>query len=247
MKKCKVLALGKFFPEDLFVSVNESTRKINSAVEAQVDSLWESKKEKAVEEGRTCYNGISYRLNSLEKKDSKLFIEFGLLEYKARSTLQMISRYLNLSEEYHHHGSYSGASVKTADNKYLIVELSGKSMNTFTVDMLGGIIEKPPEIENGEDVFDCLYTELEEEACIKRTDMREFYLRSIFLTPNTHSCFYFEVILQIMSEEILKRFALETEDKDIKSLKALSKEQYFDFLKNHESHTKQFISEIITV
>lgn len=247
MNKSKILTLGKFFPNDLIVSVAASNRKVDPAIEAQIDTLWEIKKRTAAEQGRTCYNGTSYRLNSLEQQGSKVFIEFGLLEYKTRSILQTIPGYSNLSSEYHHFGCYSGATVKTSDDKYLIVELSGKSMNTFTRDMLGGIIEKPSEIANGADVFNCLYTELEEEACINKNDILEFYLRSIFLTPNTHCCFYFEVTLQTSSEELQKRFILETADPDIQSLKTLSKDEYLDFLKNHESQTKQLIAEVMTI
>lgn len=241
------LALGRFAPEDLVVSVSESTREIDPEVEKQVDDIWETKKKKAEKEGRVCYNGISYRLNSLEQKDGKLIIDFGLLEYKARQALQTIPAYLELPAEYHHNGSYNGATIKTSDDKYLIVELSGKSMNTFAMDMLGGIMEKPQEIESGEDVFNCLYVELEEEARIKKSDIKELYLRSIFLTPNTHSCFYFEGIVDISSQELLERFAAETEDQDIKDLKSLTKDEYLTFLSSHSSPTKQFIAEIMSI
>jgi hypothetical protein len=242
MSSGKLLAIGKFAPEDLTISVGESTRKIDPAIEKQVDAIWEEKKKRAEAEGRVCYNGISYRLNSFEEKGGKLRIDFGLLEYKARQSLQTIPAYLELPEEYHHNGCYNGATVKTSDDKYLVVELSGKSMNTQTIDTLGGIMEKPQEIKNGEDVFSALYIELEEEGCIKKTDVKEIYLRAVFVTPNTHSCFYFEVTLNISSGELLKRFSNETKDQDIKSLKAFSQEEYLAFLSHHDSPTKQFIA-----
>ena len=247
MNKVKVLALGKFTSENLLVSINDSTRKINSKVEDQVDALWEEKKKKADNEGRVCFNGISYRLNFLSLDDQNIVINFGLLEYKARHVLSNIPGYHELHEEYYHKGCYTGATVKTSDNKFLIVELSGKSMNTFMVDMLGGIMEKPSEIETGKDVFDCIYVELKEEACITERDIQECYLRSIFLTPNTHVCFYFELTLNVSSETLINRFSSENRDQDIKSLKVLSQEEYTSFLKTHSSPTKQFISEIMNV
>lgn len=245
MNSGKILAIGKFASADLIVSVSESTRKIDPTVEGQVDAIWEEKKIKAEAEGRICYNGVSYRLNSLEEKGEKLLIDFGLLEYKARQALQTIPAYLDLPSEYYHNGCYNGATVTTSDGKYLVVELSGKSMNAHAMDMLGGIMEKPLEIENGEDVFNTLYVELEEESCIKKADIKELYLRAIFLTPNTHTCFYFEVILDVHSEELLKRFAHEIKDQDIKSLKALSREEYQTFLAQHNSPTKQLIAEVM--
>ncbi len=247
MNKNKGLVFGNFTPEDLLVTVSSSTRKIYPEVEEQVDVIWEEKKKRAEQEGRICFNGISYRLNSLKEEDEKIIINFGLLEYKVRHVLASVPGYLELSEEYYHKGCYTGATVKTVDNKFLIVELSGKSMNTFVVDMLGGIMEKPSEIKTGKDLFGCIYVELEEEACIKRSDIKECYLRSIFLTPNTHACFYFEVTLNVSSETLLGRFSNENQDQDIKSLKALSREEYFSFLKSHSSPTKQFISEIINI
>jgi hypothetical protein len=247
MNKTKPLVTGKFIPEDLLVSVSDSKRKIQSEIEAQVDTLWEEKKKKAEQEGRVCFNGISYRLNFLKEVDQKLIIDFGLLEYKARATLQTISGYIELPEEYYHNGCYTGVTVKTTDSKFLIVELSGKSMNTFAADMLGGIMEKPSEIEIGEDVFNCAYSEIEEEACVGRNDINEFYLRSVFLTPNTHACFYFEATLNISADVLIKRFSEENKDQDIKSLKALSREDYLSFLKSHSSPTKQFISEILNI
>ena len=247
MNKIKELAVGKFTPENLLVSVSDSTRKINLEVEAQIDAIWEEKMKKAEQEGRVCFNGISYRLNSLKEKDQKLVMDFGLLEYKARATLQTIPGYLELPEEYYHKGCYTGATVKTADDKFIIVELSGKSMNTFATDMLGGIMEKPLVIETGKDVFECIYVELEEEACIGKNDIKESYLRSVFLTSNCHTCFYFEAILNVSSETLLDRFSNENQDQDIKSLKVLSREEYISFLKSHSSPSKKFISEIINI
>lgn len=247
MTQSTLLAIGKFSASDLVISVNDSTRKIDPGVESQVDAIWGEKKKKAEEEGRVCFNGISYRINSLTEENGKIVIDFGLLEYKARQALQTIPAYLELPEDYYHKGSYSGATVKTSDGMFLIIELSGKSMNMNTVDMLGGIMEKPSEIVTGEDVFGCVYTELEEEACIKGNDIKECYLRSIFLTPNTHTCFYYEVTLNVTSEALLTRFSDENKDQDIRSLKVLTRDEYVSFLKTSSSPAKQFISAIINI
>ena len=101
MKPVQVLALGKFRPEDLLVSVSESNRKISPAIEAQVDALWEATRERAASEGRVCYNGTSYRLNTLSVEGDTIKIDFGLLEYKAREALPSIPGYFDLSDEFY--------------------------------------------------------------------------------------------------------------------------------------------------
>lgn len=247
MSTDRLLALGTFTPKDLQVSVSESTRKIDPEIEKQIDAIWEEKQAQAMREGRVCYNGISYRLNALEKEGEKLRIDFGLLEYRARQALSVLSANQNLPEKYRHYGCYTAATVRTADDTYLVVELSGRSMNMNKLDMPGGIMEKPQEIESGEDVFNALYTELREEARIQKGDIETLYLRAVFNTFNAHTCFYFEAKLNVSSEELLARFADEERDQDISSLKALSKEEYLTFLATQPSPSKQRIAEFVSI
>lgn len=248
MKPVQVLALGRFQPEDLLISVSESNRKIDPAIEAQIDARWEATQKKAAEEGRVCYNGISYRLNSLEIQENKIRLDLGLLEYKAREALPTIPGYYDLPEEYWRKGCYSGATVKTSDDKYLIVELSGKSMNMNRVDVLGGIIEKPTEISDGKDLFGSLYAELEEEGCIHVSDIETSYLRAIYRETKTNIGFYFEILLKISSEEILERSRHEMHDQDIRSLRSLTPEEYMDMLRTEMgSPGKQLMADIIAL
>jgi hypothetical protein len=189
MKSIEVLALGEYKPADLKVSVSESTRKIDPVVEGKLEAVWEAKKKKADESGKICYNGLSYRLNSLEKVGSGISVDFGIIEYKVRDGLIEIPEYFNLSEEFYRKGCYSMASVRTADDRYLMVELSGKSMNKNETDLLGGIMETKIEAKTGNDVFQAILEELEEEGCIHTADIAKIYLRSIFLGFNTNVCF----------------------------------------------------------
>lgn len=78
----RVLVEGKFLPRDLVVSVSESNRKIDSTIEAQLEQVWLAKKKQADEAGRVCYNGLSYRLNSLEEREGKIYLDFGILSLK---------------------------------------------------------------------------------------------------------------------------------------------------------------------
>ena len=42
MELPKILIKGKFKPDDIIVSISESTRKIDPFVESKLDAIWES-------------------------------------------------------------------------------------------------------------------------------------------------------------------------------------------------------------
>ena len=247
MKNPEILALGKFKPDDLVVSLGESTRKINPVIESKIDAIWEAKLKKAKEDGKVCYNGIPYRLNSLDKKDNRVFLDFGPVEFKAVAGLTSIPEYFDLSEDFYIKQCFNHSTIKTTDDHYLMVELSGKSMNINAVDFIGGMMEKPMEMVTSEDVFNSMYIELEEEACIKKTDIEGMYLRAVYLGTMTGIGFYFETILKVSSEELIERFKKENKDQDIKSLKVFTREEYLSALRYHKSKNKQLIVELISI
>jgi len=245
MNQSKILVNGKFSPDDLVVSVSESNRKIDPKIEGQLDALWEAKVKRAKENGITnCYNGISYRINTIEEKGGKLVIDFGTFEYKVRDGLIEIPEYFNLPEEYYRKGCFNRATIKTRDDKYLMVELSGKSFNSYKIDFVGGIMEVNVPIMSGKDVFESMYVELEEEAGIEKDDIAEIYLRAVYLRPNTNVCFLFGVDLRVSSFELLARFS-NNKDADIRSLKTYSEKEYWDYLKNCGEESKQSLCEIL--
>lgn len=128
-----------------------------------------------------------------------------------------------------------------------MIELTGKSMNKNSTDLLGGMIEKPIEIDRGNDVFEAMYSELEEEACIHKKDIQDSYLRAIYLNSKTNVGFYFEITLNLTTHELKERFGIKNKDPDIKSLKDFSREDYLEHLKNHRSSNNNFVAEAITI
>lgn len=242
----KILVSGKFKPSDLQISVSESNRKIDPTIEAQLEPIWEAKKKKADEEGKICYNGISYRLNSIDEKDEKVILDFGTFEYKVRDGLLSIPESFDLPQEYWRKGCFTCASIKTSDDRYIMAELSGKSMNHNRVDLIGGIMETNIGMITGDDVFKSFYNELEEEAGITEDDIKESYLQTIYLTVGNNVAFYFEVILNVSSEELIERFK-NNKDADIKSLCVFTREEYLNVLKNHSSLNKQFTVKILRI
>lgn len=247
MIKPIILAKGSFNPEDLIVTISESNRKIDIKKEKQLHNLYKEKEKKALERGQHIYNGFSYRLNSLNFKENKLLLDFSIFDFKTRECLIETEGYYNLPEEYWRKGCYTSATVKTSDGKYLMVELSGKSMNTNKVDYLGGIMETEPPIQSGKDIFDSLYAELEEEAFIKKADILEAHLKLIFISARTNVGFYFEILLKNTSEQVTKRFDNQIKEIDIKSLKIMSRTDYISELENHANVSKQFLAAHIDI
>ncbi len=246
MELPKIIVSGKYTPNDLDISVSGSSRKIDPIIEQKLDVLWNETMEKAKQDNRVCYNGISYRLNSILENGRKLKIDFGIVEYKVRHELVNISGYNNLSEEFFCKSCSCSATIKTADNKYVMVELSGRSMNINPVDLVGGIMETDLEIHAGNDIFKLFYKELEEEIGVTGSDIDEVYLQTIFLEHTTNICFYFEVTLKINAKELLLRFR-NNKDVDIKSIQTFNKSEYRDVLKNHQNKNRQLIAALIGI
>lgn len=241
-----LLAQGHFQPQDLIVSVSESNRKIDPVIEAQIEALWTTKVATAKEQGKTIFNGLSYRLNTWAVLENKLHLDFGIFDFKTRECLVEAEGYNELPEAYFRKGCHTQGTIKTTDDKYLLVELSGKSLNFNKVDFVGGIMETVPEIKTGQDIFNSFLLELEEEACVEKSDIADIYLNIIYLNIHTNIGFYFEVILNISSEQLANRFAQEAKDQDIKSLKILSKEDYLKTLRSINPN-KAFIADNVSV
>ncbi len=242
----RILVTGKFKPNDLEVSVSASDRKVDPAIEVELESVWQAKVKKAEENGQICYNGISYRLNSIQEKEGKISIDFGTIEYKVRDGLIVIPEYFDLPEEYYRKGCFSSASIKTSDDLYLMVELTGRSMNLNAIDLVGGIMETNVLMNNGNDVFRSFYNELKEEAGITEADIRQSYLQTIYLEYRTNVAFYFEVVLDISSDVLLKRFQ-DNKDADIKSIRLFSREEYLTVLNNHKSMNKHLTAKLLQI
>lgn len=242
----EILAKGSFSPEDIRVSVSESNRKIDPFVESKLEEVWQKKLKEAAEKGKNIYNGLSYRLNSLSENEGKLNIDFGIFDYKTRDGLIFIPEYFNLGREYYRMGCYVSSTIKTSDNKYLLVELSGKSMNTNRYEFIGGIMETKIPIKNGESIFSHLHDEMSEEASILNADISSMSLKSVSITDTHNVDFYFEVVLKTDSTTLQNRFK-DNRDQDIKNLLVLDKIEYLDILKTHKSKVKNFVATIVEI
>jgi hypothetical protein len=242
----KLLVYGSFSPQDILVSVSASNRKIEPSIEKQLENLWESKLIFAKEQGRVCYNGLSYRLNSFTRAGEQIIVDLAEVEYKVRDGLIAIPEYFSLSDEHFCKGCHTGATVKTSDDRYLMIELSGKSMSINKIELMGGILELPPPVHSGNDIFASLYRKMEEEGCITKEDIESAYLRMVYLNHRTLVGFHFEVTIKPTADELFVRFAHQHADQDVRSLLHFSRDEYLKILREH-SPGKKLVAEYTSI
>lgn len=175
-----------------------------------------------------------------------MWLDFGTFEYKVRDGLIAFPEYFDLPEEYYRKGCFSTASVRTSDNRYVVAELSGKSMNRNTLELIGGVMETNIAFKSWQDVFRSFYEELEEEAGINREDITQCYLRAIYVEARTNVGFYFEVLSNLGSAELQRRFG-ENTDEDIKALHMFTREEYIKTLEQHPSSNKPFLAKFLQI
>lgn len=124
---------------------------------------------------------------------------------------------------------------------YVIVKLSGKSMNGNDFDVLGGMMETELPLDKPLDLFHHLYAELKEEANIDIQDISENMLRGIVQTQRGHVLFHFDIKLNVTAKELKERFDTNTKDPDIEDLMFLSKEEYVSYLKGCGRASKEVL------
>jgi hypothetical protein len=232
----KLLIKGNFSADDLIVSVSPSNLVLIDSIKKELEHIWDKKIIEAKKKGLHLYNGMSYRLNSYKKENGKIHLDFGTMDFKTRYGLKEALEDISHDEAMYRKGCYVGATVKTSDNKYLMIKLSGKSMNTNTNDVLGGIMETNITMDS-EYIFNVLYSELNEEAGIKKKETKNTVLRAIYISSHTNIGFYCETELLISSNEILERFTSNV-DIDVAGIEVYSYKEYLKVLKNHSSNKR---------
>jgi 8-oxo-dGTP pyrophosphatase MutT (NUDIX family) len=240
----KALVTGKLTAENFNITIGESNLNLTLEIGARIEEIWKDKQVESKERGADIYNGVSYRVNNWSYDQKTLGLELSLYDYKHRlGLITMIKNGEISSYDYPHNGCFVGATVLTSDDLYIMVKLSGTSMNLNTLEMLGGMVETETQFSDQNFLFDVLYQELEEEAGITNSDITQCYLESMFTGGTSHFGFYFNVVLDKSSSELQKRFVY-NQDTDIESLVFLSREEYLITLKDM-SNNKRLIASII--
>ena len=244
--KPKVLLEGKLLPENISITVSESNLILTDEIEKRIKEIWEEKLVESRERGKEIFNGNSYRLNSWDYENKKLELDLAIFDYKHRLGLVTLIEQGEIDETKYVQGGCSvGATVKTSDDFYVLVKLSGKSMNNNTIEMLGGMAETETPFSGGNFLFDVLYQELEEEACVGKGDIESCWLRGFFSGTAAHYGFYFETRLNITAEEVAVKFA-DNSDVDVDSLLFFTRQEYLAKLEII-SQNKKLIKQLVTI
>jgi hypothetical protein len=235
--------MGNFNSNDLIVSVSPSNLLILDSVKKDITEIWEAKLKESEEKNLNLYNGDTYRLNSIKEKNGKVYLDFAILDFKTRFGLREALPKIDFDETMYRNGCYVGATVKTLDDKYLMIKLSGKSMNRNTNDVLGGVMETNIEM-NSEYIFNVLHTELQEEAGVEESEIKNTFLKAIYQGMYTNIGFYLEAELLISSDEVLQRFESNV-DVDVAEIEVYTYIEYLEVLKNHNEN-KGFIHDLLS-
>lgn len=241
-----MLVAGKLHPQDITLSVSASNLSLPPELEACISKVWDEKVAEATEEVKTIFNGTSYRLNEWSYKNETLHLDLAVFDFKHRSALIELIKRAEIDEDvFPQGGCFTGASVRTSDGKFVVVELSGKSMNTNTYELLGGMVETDVSMTiDGTFLFNTLYKELFEEADITTDEITDCYLRMFYRGVLAHTGFYFEVTTKLTEPELTERSQTNS-DTDIARLHFFTKEEYSAFLRSQRPN-KQLIATLIS-
>ena len=242
--EAKKLLKEKLKPENIKINLIENKLIFSNEIENKIEDIWKQKESEIKKNGGNFYNGNSYRMLGWKYKNNILELDFAIFDFKHRfGATQIIKKNIFDTSKVWHGGCHAGATVKTNDNKYLMVKISGKSINSNIYDFAGGIVEDDIEfIPNGEFIFKTIKKELKEEAGIDESDIENICMEMLFQGKGAHTGFYFSIDLNISSKELLNRFK-DNKDQDIESLKFFTEEEYKNILKNHNINKKLIYKE----
>jgi 8-oxo-dGTP pyrophosphatase MutT (NUDIX family) len=217
----RILAHSTFRPEDIEVTMNKvSNRATTPEIEQQIDAHWEVFYAEAKAAGKNIWNGVTYRVNEFAvTEERKLKIEFAPNNFKTIQGLTGVDGYWSLPEEYWRKGGYVGSFVKTSDNYFVFVILSGRSLSRHKVNnVVGGVLDDEVPLGCGDDIYKTMYKELEEETAIPRSSVARCDLETIYYSPSTLVGFHFGISLLNTKEEVEARFKQHGGDDDIHDL-----------------------------
>ena len=236
------LVTGNLQPDDISITVSDSNLELTKEIEDRIENIWLEKLSESESRGKQIYNGTSYRLNNWVYSDNKLHLELAVFNFKHRLGLLAMTAGGEIDPNtYDQAGCYVGATVITSDNKYIMVELSGKSMNYNTYDLLGGMAETDVNMsKNGDYLFNSLLKELKEEAGIVHQDIVDKHLRMFYRSTHAHFAFHFMIETNVTKETLEERFTT-NDDVDIAGLCFFDEEEYVSKL-NSLGPTKELIA-----
>ncbi len=232
MKLPKVLLKHSAKIEDLVVSFNpNSTRKSTGDIDQLIEAEWQSALMFAQREDRKLWNSVTYRLNACSVLDGKVVLDLGLTDYKTYIGLRGYDLISELGEEYLTKTVYLESLLVTTDGFYVLGELSGKTMETQSVDTIGGVLSHSElEVTDAGDLKTALLTEFKEEANIPEQYVDSIQLTGITLDEGYKVGIHFVTRLTITSDRLKSLFS-EGTDSELKGLVFVPSDEIFEYLK----------------
>jgi hypothetical protein len=219
-----------------------SSLKLSDKDLQYINDDWQRKLILSKDKKKSLWNGLSHRLENIEKIDNGVELEFSLMEYKIRDGMLAIPKYWKRSIDQWRRGVFMGATVVTSDDKYLYLELSGESFNNNRYEIIGGILEPEKPIITSEDIFNEMLVELSEEALVPKDSVDNITLDLIYYAHKTNVGLYFTITLIDDLKTIQNRFFNGDPDVEVKSLCWCNATQWSNILKDMSSD-KKFIAE----
>lgn len=243
MIKPELIYKGSLNPEDIIIEkLTSSSLRLSKEDSAIIESDWQLKKQVAIDKNRKLWNAYSHRLESLKALDNqKIVLRYSLLEYKIRDGMMAIPNYFEREKHQWQKGVFLGATVRTSDNMCLYLELSGRSFNNNRYELIGGILEPDKSVENGQEIFNEMLVELEEEALISKVDVKEVVLNLIYFGSRTNIGMHFDIELRSNLADVINNFNKGNPDTEVKNLLYCETKDWKQVLESM-SENKQFIA-----
>ncbi len=242
--KPRKLCEGVFYPENILLNFSNLYKiKIDQNIEIKIKKSWNKYKKKKISEGGIIWDATTYRLDFLDimERDMELFL--GEVKFSKRiGARDYLDEIFKLGNEFYPNGIFLSSIIQTSNNKYIIGEMSGKTISQSKFDLIGGVLSKDEKcIKTSNDIFNELLKELKEEVDINQSEVIDIYLRSIIQTEKMQVCFLFFVNINLNSQMVSDRFLSNNEILDIKFLE---KKELMTFFEKAEGY-KRIISTLV--
>jgi hypothetical protein len=242
----KILFKGKILPQNINIHYSlTSNRKVNEDYEAQALNKWSEIYSKAKDEGKEIWISNYYRLDELKQNNNKLDLTLSTIPFSLILGYRELGLLQNLHQDYYTNHMSVGSLVQTSDNKYIFGERSGKTMSRSNIDMIGGGLNTTEiNLNSGEDIYQMLIKEFEEEISLKFSDISSSECIGIVLSRNMNVIFIFETKLKISSEKLYSNFKSINDKKELKDLIFIDEDKlggYLDELGSYKSLVKELL------
>ena len=225
----KVLATGKWLPEQIDVVHSLSNRKINSDWEAKCEAEWLRKVEDAKITGKKAWDSVTYRLNDLKVENNRVHLDFGTIPFRIRNTFPSIVEGQEVEEECFPKGIFVAGLIQTTDDLFVFGKLSGKTLVKRKIDFIGGTLVKDELIvNNGSDLIIALEAELLEEINVSPEHVASYQLISIVLSDRFNVGLIYHVQLKVSSETVLESFQ-KANDQEMSDVVFVEKKDLYNF------------------